>query len=89
MVLQARGSIINDDAVELEAYFAHPIMDIKPLKFWMDRQDGPLQSLAMQFLTIPCSSSSVECLFSKAGIVLSQQRSCLQSTLIEQLLFFK
>ena len=79
----------NDIDAEMEAYFAHPTMDIKPLKFWMERKESPLRNLALQLYSVPCSSASVERLFSKAGIILSQRRTRLQSARIEQLLFLK
>ena len=61
---------------------------IEPLKFWMERKDSPLYNLALQLQSVPCSSASVEWLFSKAGIVSSQQRTRLQCSRIEQLLFY-
>ena len=64
-------------------------MDIEPLKFWMERKDSPLYNLALQLHSVPCSSASVEWLFSKAGIVLSQWQTHLQSSQIEQLLFLE
>ena len=79
----------NDIDAEMEAYFAHPTMDIKPLKFWMERKESPSRNLALQLYSVPCSSASVERLFSKAGIILSQRRTRLQSARIEQLLFLK
>ena len=73
-------SFTNEVDAEMEAYFTHPTLDIEPLKFWMERKDSPLYNLALQLHSVPCSSASVERLFSKAGIVLSQQRTRLQSS---------
>ena len=63
----------NEVDAEMEAYFADHTLDIEPLKFWMERKDSPLYNLALQLHSVPCSSASVERLFSKAGIVLSQR----------------
>lgn len=84
-----RPNVTNVLDAEIETYFSHLTLDIHPLKFWTEKRDSLLHTLALQLLSVPCSSASVERLFSKAGIVLSQRRSRLQSSLIEQLLFFK
>ena len=84
-----RPNVTNVLDAEIDTYFSHPTLDIHPLKFWTERRDSLLHTLALQLLSVPCSSASVERLFSKAGIVLIQRRSRLQSSLIEQLLFFK
>ena len=68
-----RTGFTNEVDAEMEAYFADPTLDIEPLKFWMERKDSPLYNLALQLHSVPCSSASVERLFSKAGIVLSQR----------------
>lgn len=79
----------NETDVELQAYFDHPTLDMKPLTFWCERKVTPLSTLVLQLHSVPSSSALVEHLFSKAGIVLSQRRTHLNNEKLEQLLLKK
>ncbi|XP_011410351.1 PREDICTED: zinc finger BED domain-containing protein 4-like [Amphimedon queenslandica] len=83
------GSSTNENDVELQVYFDHPTLDMKPLTFWCERKVTSLSTLALQLHSVPSSSAPVERLFSKAGIVLSQRRTRLKNEQLEQLLFYK
>ena len=83
------GSSTNENDVELQAYFDHPTLAMKPLPFWCERKVTSLSTLALQLHSVPSSSAPVERLFSKAGIVLSQRRTRLKNEQLEQLLFYK
>jgi hypothetical protein len=75
--------------VELQTYLDLPRIDVDPVQFWIQRNITPLSVLALQLLSIPCSSAPVERLFSKAGIILNQRRTRTSSLKLEKLLFFK
>ena len=80
---------MNDVDTELQSYFDQPRLDVNPVKFWTQHKKTPLTALALQLLSIPCSSAPVERLFSKAGIVLSQRRTRTASSKLEKLMFLK
>ena len=80
-------SLYNEVEVELQPYLDNPTMDMKPIAFWSDRKETDLSKLALQLLSVPSSSAPVERLFSKAGILLSQRRTRINSVRLEQLLF--
>ena len=82
-------STINDIDTEIQAYFDQPRISTDTLKFWTQRKKSQLSYLALQLLSVPCSSAPVERLFSKAGIVLSQRRSRISNAKLEKLLFIK
>ena len=80
---------MNEIDIELQTYFDSPVLKAEPIIFWSSRNVTELSTLALQLLSVPCSSASVERLFSKAGLVLNQRRTQLQSSNLEQLLFYK
>ena len=81
----------NTTTTELQAYFDQPRLsnDVDMLSFWAQRRSLKLSCLALQLLSVPCSSAPVERLFSKAGIILSKRRSRLSNEKLEKLLFLK
>ena len=83
------NSSVNEIDIELQTYFDSPVLKKEPITFWSSRNVTELSTLALQLLSVPCSSASVERLFSKAGLVLNQRRTRLQSSNLEQLLFYK
>ena len=87
----SEGSSTDYDAGELQSFFDQPRLagDANPIKYWTQRIKTPLASLALQLLTIPCSSAPVERLFSKAGIVLSKRRTRTSTEKLEKLIFLK
>ena len=80
---------INDVDTEIEMYFAQPRLQINQIKFWTQGSKARLSAVALQILSVPCSSAPVERLFSKAGIVLSQRTSRISNEKLEKLLFIK
>ena len=82
-------STINNIDAEIQAYFDQPRISTDTLKFGTQRKKSQLSSLALQLLSVPCSSAPVERLFSKAGFVLSQRRSRISNAKLEKLLFIK
>ena len=78
-----------DCETELQTYFDQQRLDVDPLHFWCQRKQSALSVVALQLLSVPCSSAPVERLFSKAGIILSQRRSRIASTKLEKLVFIK
>ena len=80
-----------DFDTELQTYFDQPRfdMDTNPIKFWTERKKTQLSALALQLLSVPCSSAPVERLFSTAGVILSQRRSRIGSAKLEKLVFIK
>lgn len=74
---------------ELQSYFDQPRIRVDPVQFWAERNKTDLSQLALQLFSIPSRSAPVERLFSNAGLVLSQRRSRLSSSRVEQLLFSK
>lgn len=82
------GNVTNDVDTEIETYFAQSRVKMNPIEFWTQQKNSCISVLALQLLSVPCSSAPVERLFSKAGIVLSQ-RSRLSSMKLEKLLFVK
>ena len=72
----ARSSV-DDITTELQTFFDQPRLDldIDPVKYWTQHNETSLSKFALQLFSVPCSSAPVECPFSKAGVVLSQQQS--------------
>lgn len=77
--------------IELRRYFeeAHIPRDEDPLAWWKEHSVlfPKLSDLAKKFLCVPASSVPSERLFSKAGELVSQRRSCLKDTNINMILF--
>ena len=86
---QASAVTLSDANAELQSYFDQPRLDVDPIEFWAQRKKTPLSMLALQLLSIPCSSAPVERLLSKAGIVLNQRRTRTASKKLEKLIFLK
>lgn len=78
-----------DVEAELQTYFHQPRLDIKPITYWSECKKTQLSTLALQLMSVPCSSAPVERLFSKAGVILSSRRSRLSSEKLEKLVFIK
>ena len=78
---------MNEIDIELQTYFDSPVLKTEPITIWSSRNVTELSTLALQLLSVPCSSASVERLFSKAGLVLNQRRTRLQSSNLEQYSF--
>lgn len=79
--LQKEFSIFcNDDLLE---------PDKSPFDWWKRNctKYPNVSKLAQTYLSIPATSVSSERLFSKAGLVITQRRSCLEPNFAEQLVF--
>jgi hypothetical protein len=78
---------------EITKYAIMPSIDMArdPLLWWREnRHQFPgLASLAMWFLSVPATSAAVERLFSATGLTITDLRSCLSSTSLEQLVFLR
>ena len=72
---------------ELQSYYDQPCVKADPIQFWSERNTTSLSTLALQPFSIPSSSAPAEHLFSKAGFILNQRRTRLNSLQLEQLLF--
>ena len=66
------NSSVNEINIELQTYFDSPVLKTEPITFWSSTE---LSTLALQLLSVPCISASVERLCSKAGFVLIQRRT--------------
>ncbi len=79
--------IINN---EVNTYISTPIVskDTDILEWWKNNKENfkILSLIAMDYLTIPISSVSVEELFSKAGDVVTDQRNRLDPNIIKKIL---
>jgi hypothetical protein len=64
-----------------------------PLVFWRKSQCQSsfpdLARLAMRYFSIPCSSSAVERQFSAAGQIISQRRSNLDPSTVNDIIFLR
>ena len=49
-----------DAEAELQTYLDQPRLDIKPITFWSERKKTQLSTLALQLMSVPCSSAPVE-----------------------------
>lgn len=60
----------GDNIDELEFYLNEPPLNVGPnfdvMEYWLNRKESPLQVMAIDILSIPASSTSVERLFSSA-----------------------
>ena len=54
---------INDVDTEIEMYFAQPRLQINPIEFWTQGSKSRLSGVALEILSVPCSSAPVERLF--------------------------
>ena len=81
----------NKDEHELALYLSAPYIDrkVNPLNWWkMNKGQFPILSkLARDYLAIPAMSTPSERLFSAAGYISNQRRSCLNGEHIHQLVF--
>ncbi|UYV72018.1 hypothetical protein LAZ67_9001565 [Cordylochernes scorpioides] len=79
--------------IQVDKYLAEPIIDrrMDPLVWWHERKTifPDLFLLMQKRLCIPATSVPCERLFSKAGNICTQKRSCLTSSKISKILFFK
>jgi len=76
---------------ELEQYLALPLEEdenANPLEFWERNEKvfPTLSLLAMQYLSMPASSGSVERLFSIAGAIARERRARIKTLLMEKTL---
>ncbi len=78
-------------SAEIERYIRYPVIDSdeNPLKWWQrNEQERPLLSqLAKRHLVIEASSSPLERLFSKAGLVSTPARAQLKPEKVDMLVF--
>ena len=49
-----------DVETELQTYFDQSRLSINPITFWAERKMTQLSTLALQVLSVPCSSAPVE-----------------------------
>ena len=86
---QGDAAVQNHD--ELNAYLAEPCIgpNSDPLDYWRchEEQYPVLKVLARKFLCMQCTSVPSERLFSTAGLIVSERRSRLQPSKVQQLLF--
>ena len=54
-----------DVETELQTYFDQPCLSINPITFCPERKMTQLSTLALQVLSVPCSSAPVERLFQR------------------------
>ena len=87
--LQPTNSSVSEIDDELQIYLESPVLETEPIPFWCGRNITELSILALQLLSVPRSSATVERFFSKPGVVLNQRRTLLRSSNLEQLLFYK
>ncbi|UYV75882.1 hypothetical protein LAZ67_13001667 [Cordylochernes scorpioides] len=77
--------------IQVDKYLAEPIIDrrMDPLVWWHERKTifPDLFLLMQKRLCIPATSVPCERLFSKAGNICTQKRSCLTSSKISKILF--
>ena len=74
---------------ELQTFLDQPRLDVNPITFWSEQKETKLSKVALQLLSVPCSSAPVERLFSKAGVILNQRRNRIESGKLEKLVFIK
>ncbi len=62
-----------------------------PLRFWKENEFKfpTLSRLAKRYFAIPCSSAAVEREFSAAGQIVSQRRSTLEPSTVNNILFLR
>ena len=86
---QVQNEALSPASRLLQEYYDTPTVAVKPIIFWSQREKSALRTLALELFSVPSSSAWVERLFSKAGIILNQRRTRLNSSMLEQLLSFK
>ena len=76
-------------AVEISRYIGEQPTDKTPIDWWKQNQDRyPLLSqLAKRYLAIPATSVPCERVFSSAGYIVSERRSCLLPENVSKLVF--
>jgi len=75
---------------ELAAYFLEPAADfeVSPLEWWKNQSRFPTLALAdKRYLCIPATSAPSERVFSTAGYVVSDRRTCLDPDRVDAILF--
>eukprot|EP00102_Acyrthosiphon_pisum_P018397 XP_008190138.1 PREDICTED: zinc finger BED domain-containing protein 4-like [Acyrthosiphon pisum] len=81
----------NDDEVNCEKrlYLQQPIIDRKqsPIEFWLKSPFSILTKIALKYLTVVATSVPSERLFSKAGNIITDNRSRLNHRRLEKLVF--
>jgi len=81
----------NDDEVNCEKrlYLQQPIIDRKqsPIEFWLKSPFPILTKIALKYLTVVATSVPSERLFSKAGNIITDNRSRLNNRRLEKLVF--
>lgn len=77
---------------ELSLYLSNPVISLKnnPFSEWEDMKVifPCLYKFAQQYLIVVATSVPSECLFSKAGATMTQNRNKLSPKYLEQLLFW-
>ena len=86
---QVQNEALSPASRLLQEYYDTPTVAVKSIIFWSQREKSALRTLALELFSVPSSSASVERLFSRAGIILNQRRTRLNSFMLEQLLSFK
>ncbi|XP_017477463.1 PREDICTED: uncharacterized protein LOC108367370 [Rhagoletis zephyria] len=90
--IYSRVHTTRSDAITvLRQYFERPHapQDIDPLEYWktIGNEMELLKSCAMRYFCIPATSTESERMFSKAGYIISDRRSCLKEKNVNMLLF--
>lgn len=65
------------------------ISDNCTMDIFNDPAFQPLQQLAMQLFSAPCSSAASERVFSQAGLIMKPTRARLSKAMLEKLVFLK
>ncbi len=96
-LMDKRNSRQNSSVDEVDRYIAMQIEDneeyVDPLSFWKQQQHRVafpnLTRLACRYFSIPCSSAAVERQFSSAGQIVTQRRSNLDPSTVNNILFLR
>ena len=97
LLMDKRNNRENSSLDEVDKYIEMQVEDNEvhtdPLSFWKQKQQRVafpnLTRLACRFFAIPCSSAAVERQFSAAGQIVTQRRSNLDPSTVNNILFLR
>ena len=94
ILTESNASVDTSALTEIDKYLFEPLIDLKkgdPYKWWkLNNVRYPvLSQLARRYLSTPPTSVPSERLFSGAGAIYNDKRSCLKPEFVEDLLLIK
>ncbi|CAF1524806.1 unnamed protein product [Adineta ricciae] len=92
--VEAKRKKVKQGKDEVDRYIEFDLQGkvyLDPLHFWKENESNfpCLSRLAKRYLSIPCNSAAVEREFSAAGQIISQRRSTIEPSTVDNILFLR